>query len=173
MISEAYVSHRMSGRFRIKVPSRRGDVAYFSALQEKLSECPGVKEVTASPQTASALVLHDCGTPQVFAYAKKNELFVRREQAPPQKTLFDSVALAFRGYNRNLKDFTDGRVDIPSLVFLSLVVSGIYQIAKGNVVVPAWYTAFYYALGVFTRAQVDEWDEGEDILDDFDDSAGE
>ncbi len=50
---------------------------------------------------------------------------------------------------------------IPSLIFLSLLISGIWQIARGNFAMPAWYTAFYYALGVFARAQVeDEWEEG-------------
>ena len=32
--------------------------------------------------------------------------------------------------------------------------------------IPAWYTAFYYALGVFSHSRaVDEFDEGEDLLD--------
>jgi len=68
---------------------------------------------------------------------------------------------------------TGGEVDIPSLVFVSLLFSGIWQIARGNLAMPAWYTAFYYALGVFTRAQVDEWDEGEDLVADIDDADGD
>jgi hypothetical protein len=27
--------------------------------------------------------------------------------------------------------------------------AGIYQIARGNFAAPAWYTAFWYALGLF------------------------
>lgn len=173
MLPEAHVAHRMSRRLRIKVPSRKGDTAYFSALRVQLTNCPGVQEITVSPQTGSALVLHDCETSEIFAYAKKNELFVRRRTAPRRKTLFHSVADTFQGYDRNLKTLTGGEVDISSLVFLSLLVSGIYQIAKGNVVMPAWYTAFYYALGVFTRAHVDEYDEGEDLLEDVDDAGGD
>ena len=38
---------------------------------------------------------------------------------------------------------------------------------------PAWYTAFYYALGVLTRAQVDEWDGGEDLVVDLDAGDGD
>jgi hypothetical protein len=79
------------------------------------------------------------------------------------------VAASFRAYNENLKKLTGGEIDIPSLVFVSLLISGIWQIARGNLAMPAWYTAFYYALGVFTSAKVDEFDEGENLLADFDD----
>lgn len=173
MIPEAHVSHRMSCRLRIKIPSKKGDALYFAALRERLTDCPGVAAVSVSPQIGSALILHDCETNEIFAYAKKNELFVRKRSARPHKTLFNSVADTFQGYNRNLKTLTGGEIDIPSLVFLSLIASGIYQIARGNLVAPAWYTAFYYALGVFTRAQVDEWDEGEDVPEDFEDADGD
>lgn len=170
MIPEAHVSHRMSCRLRIKIPSKKGDDFYFSALRRRLTDCPGVAAVSVNPQTGSVLILHDCETNEIFEYAKKNELFLpKRLVRRPRKTLFNSVADTFQGYNRSLKTLTGGEMDIPSLVFLSLVASGIYQIARGNLVAPAWYTAFYYALGVFTRAQVDEWDEGEDLLEDFED----
>jgi hypothetical protein len=163
----------MSCRLRIKIPSKKGDAPYFVTLREKLSDCPGVEAVSVSPQTGSALILHDCETKAIFAYAKRNELFVRKRRTRERKTIFDSVADTFQAYNRDLKKWTGGEVDIASLVFLSLIASGIYQIAKGNLVMPAWYTAFYYALGVFTRAKVDEWDEGEDLLDESDDADGD
>jgi hypothetical protein len=72
-----------------------------------------------------------------------------------------------------LKRLTSGEVDIPSLVFLGLVVSGIYEIARGNLVMPAWYTAFYYALQVFSRGQIDELDSGENLLEGFEDVDGD
>lgn len=173
MLPEAHVCHRMSCRLRLKIPSKKGDHSYFSSLRERISQCPGVAAVSVKPQTGSVLILHDSEASEVLAYAENNELFVTKRVSRPSKTLFNSVADTFQGYNRSLKSFTGGEMDIPSLVFLSLVVSGIYQIARGNLVAPAWYTAFYYALGVFTRAKVDEWDEGEELVDDVDDADGE
>lgn len=173
MIPEAFVSHEMSLRLRIKIPSKKGDVGYFSGLKERLSDCSGVAAVSVNPKIGSVLILHDLQTKDILAYARKKELFIPKRPAPPRRTLFNSVAETFRGYDRNLRTWTGGEIDIPSLVFLSLLVSGVYQIAKGNVVMPAWYTAFYYALGVFTRAQVDELDEGEEVLEDFDDADGD
>jgi len=38
---------------------------------------------------------------------------------------------------------------------------------------PAWYTAFYYALGVFSSAKVEEIDEGEELGGELEDGGGE
>ncbi len=53
-----------------------------------------------------------------------------------------NVADTFRAYDKDLKKISGGELDIPSLVFLSLLISGIWQIARGNLGMPAWYTAF-------------------------------
>ncbi|MBI5570854.1 MAG: hypothetical protein HY914_12990 [Desulfomonile tiedjei] len=169
MIPEAHVSHQMSGRLRIKIPSKKGDSSYFAALPERLSGCTGIGEIAVNPQTGSALILYECETSAIARYARDNDLFVLRRSTPARKTLFDHVADTFGAYNAKLRQMTDGQVDLPTLVFSSLLVSGIYQLARGNFVMPAWYTAFYYALGVFTRAQAEEWDEGEDVLEGADD----
>jgi hypothetical protein len=173
MIPDAHVSHGMSCRLRIKIPSKRGDVSYFSALRERLSGCPGVEEIKANPRTASALISYECETKTLAKFARENGLFVLKRRTPGRKSFFSNVSDTFEGYNKDLMKMTGGEVDIPSLVFLSLVISGIWQIARGNLAMPAWYTAFYYALGVFTRAQMDEWDEGEDPAPEFEDGDGD
>jgi hypothetical protein len=174
MIPHAHVSHGMPCRLRIKVPSKKGDLSYFAEVQEQLSACPGVQDVTVSPYTGGAVILYDCDERTVAEYAREKGLFTLGHPARlKKKTLFDHVADTFGTYNKSLKKLTDGQVDVPSLVFLSLVISGIYQIARGNLSSPAWYTAFYYAVGVFSRARVDEWDEAEEFPEDFDDGDGE
>jgi len=173
MIPEAHVSHRMSCRLRIKIPSKKGDVSYFSTLRDQLSGGPGVEEISVNPQIGSALVFHTCKTRELIEFAEKNGLFHLKRATRVRRTLFGNVADTFRGYNKNLQKATGGELDIPSLVFLSLIISGVWEIARGNLALPAWYTAFYYALGVFTRAQVDELDEGGDLVAGLDDAEGD
>jgi len=173
MIPDAHVSHGMARRLRIKIPSKRGDVSYFSTLQERLYGCPGVGEIRVNPQTGSALISYECEKKTLAEFAREKDLFLLRRSTPGRKTLFGNVADTFQAYNQDIKKLTGGEVDIPSLVFVSLLISGIWQIARGNLAMPAWYTAFYYALGVFTRAQVDEWDEGEDLVAELDDADGD
>ena len=173
MTPKAHVSHRMPHRLRIKIPSKKKDVSYFATLMERLSGCPGVKEIRVNPDTGSALIFYEGERKAIAEFANKNDLFVLGRSGRPQKPLFDNVSDTFKVYNRQLKTATGGELDIPSLVFLSLLISGIWEIARGNFVMPAWYTAFYYAAGVFTRARVDEWDEGEDFALGADDADGD
>ncbi len=173
MIPDAHVSHGMAHRLRIKIPSKRGEVSYFSSLRERLSVCPGVKEIRVNPETGSALISYECQRKTIAEFARDNDLFLLKRSTPRRKTLFGNVADTFQGYNQYLRKLTGGEVDIPSLVFVSLLISGMWQIARGNLAMPAWYTAFYYALGVFTRSQVDEWDEGEDLAPEYDDADGD
>ncbi len=174
VVSEAFVSHSMVTRVRIKVPSKRGDTVYFASIKERLSSCPGVVSVDTNPQTASILVVHSGEMKSLADYAKAKDLFVLNIPKTKPKSLMSGVAGAFKSYNDQLKKMTGGELDIPSLVFLSLIISGVYQIIRGNLGAPAWYTAFYYALGVFTHSMsVDDLDESQGPLDTFDEEGFE
>ncbi len=173
MIPEAHLSHRTSDRLRIKIPSKKGDVLYFSSLSEQVSRWPGVEGITVNPPIGSALILYPGKIGNFFELAKKEELFQLNKVKRHRTTLFANVAETFLRYDKKLKQTTNGELDISSLVFLSLLISGIWQIARGSVAMPAWYTAFYYALGVFTRAQIDDVDEGGELVEDFGEANGD
>jgi hypothetical protein len=166
---EALVSHSLPTRLRIKIPSRKRDAAYFAAVQEGLSSCPGVTRVEVNPLVGSVLVHYSGDAKSLAAHAKARRLFHVKAGKARRRSIMGEVAATFGTYNSQLKKMTGGELDLASLVFLSLVVSGVYQILRGNLTAPAWYTAFYYALGVFSHNRpVDEFDEGEDLLDDID-----
>jgi len=173
MIPDAHVSHTIPRRLRIKIPSKKGQTSYFDAVSNRLLDCPGVEDVKVNPATSSVVVTYGCETTALAAYGRRHGLFSLRQPKPRPKTLFQSVAGAFRSYNTSLKEMTNGEIDIPSLVFVTLVISGAWQLARGNFVMPAWYTAFYYALGVFSSAKVEEIDEGEELGGELEDGGGE
>jgi hypothetical protein len=128
-----------------------------------------VKVVTTNPNTGGVLVIHDCEAKDIAAFARHEGLFSLKRLARRRRPLLQDVAQTFQECNRSLKRMTGGELDISSLIFLSLVVSGVWQIARGNLAMPAWYTAFYYALGVYTGARVEVFDEGEDLPVEMDD----
>jgi hypothetical protein len=45
---------------------------------------------------------------------------------------------------------------------MGLLGTGIYQIVRGNFGAPPWYTAFWYAFGVFTKSLIDKGGRGND-----------
>ncbi|AFM22949.1 HMA2 domain-containing protein [Desulfomonile tiedjei] len=159
----AHVCHTIPRRLRVRIPSKRGDSDYFAHVSEKLRALHGVEEVKAAPHTGSIVIIYDGELDELKRQAYKQGLFTLKRPPVQRKTLFQNVASAFRSYNKELLTLTSGQIDIPSLVFVSLVTSGMWQLARGNVVLPAWYVAFYYALGVFMHSGVDEFDEGAEI----------
>jgi hypothetical protein len=47
-------------------------------------------------------------------------------------------------------------LDLPGMIFLSLLAVGLWELAIGNFKRPPWYTAFWYAFGLFSKAIFDE-----------------
>jgi len=170
-IPEAMVSHSLPTRLRIQIPSKKRDAAYFAAAREGLSSCAGVTEVEVNPLVGSILVLYSGDIKTLAAQARVKGLFDVKVRKRRRRSLLGHVAAEFGTYNAQLRKMTGGELDIASLVFLSLLVSGVYQILRGNLATPAWYTAFYYALGVFAHSrEVDESGEADNLLDEIDEA---
>ena len=55
---DAYISHATSGRFRIRVPSKKGDAAFFQSLKELGGNFPNIHEVSVNPVSGSILIKH-------------------------------------------------------------------------------------------------------------------
>jgi hypothetical protein len=150
MPPEAYISHQTTGRVRIKVPSRKRDAGYFGRLQNEFTRLHGIQNVEVNPTTGSVLLATAEPTWEIAAFAKEEDLFLL---APPHGgALYGRVLDAFRSLNAGTLNLSSGELDISSLIFLTLVGTGIYQLSVGNVTTPPWYTAFWYALGVMSKS---------------------
>ena len=150
---EAIVVHKMEGRLRIRVPARKGDIPYFGAVKDALSSLKGVEAVEVTPYTGSILVRGVATVEAVVDAAQSRGLFaVREEQAVKVTAFHDVVSSQVGALNERIKTATGATFDLPGLAFMALVGAGIYQIARGNFAAPAWYTAFWYALGIFGKS---------------------
>jgi hypothetical protein len=165
MMPEARAVHTTIRRLRVKIPSKKGDGPYFSQIEDRLADCPGIDSVEVNPLTGSTLILHHTNAATIADYATRNDLFRFRPWKGPRKTLFETVEDILEDVNRRLKRVTGGEFDIPSLFFAVLLISGGYQIARGNLGAPAWYTAFWYAFGIFSRDVMRDVGEPESIED--------
>ena len=154
MIPDAFITHRMAGRLRLRVPSRKGDLVYFASVRDALSSVKGVDSIEVSPMTGSVLMRMSAPFEAIDA-ARPADLFnvVEAPQAAEGATgLQTSVSALFGSIDDRIKSVTGKGVDLAGLAFLGLVAAGIYQIARGNFTAPAWYTAFWYAFGVFGKS---------------------
>ena len=155
MVPEARIVHRIAGRMRVRVPSRRGDPAYFSIVEETLRGLTGVERVEADPLTGGILILHSIGPAAIVDYAAQKGLFLAKEEEAKKRggtVLHDVLGAPFGSFSRRIRAFTGNAADLSGLAVLALLTVGVYQIARGNFGAPAWYTAFWYALGIFNKS---------------------
>ncbi len=151
-LPDAGITHTISGRLRLKIPSKKGDNSYFESLEQKLSGCDGVQRVKANAVTAGVLLLHDADIKSISKFAEENRLFMVKSLGSERTLLVDRIRNSFEDLNRRTKNLTGGELDVASTVFVSLVSLSIYQIARGNFFAPAWYTSLWYAVNMVFRS---------------------
>jgi len=152
MLPEAYITHVAKGRVRIKIPSRRGDRAFFSALKDKLPELssiPGVQRIEMNPTTGSVLVIHHLDLKpsdlmMMGGVLEQRGLFKLGATDLPGTSISQNIAGTFQKVNQRIADFTKGEIDLPSLAVLGLLGIGLVQIGRGQVMIPA-ISALWYA----------------------------
>jgi hypothetical protein len=151
-IPDAFLSHRISGRARLKIPSKKGDFHYFKSAKEQLPKCNGIETVEVNSMSGSVLIIHASDIEKIAEYARNSNIFNLKNNRPDSANLYSTVSKAFKDINGKVRGITGGDMDIAGAAFLILLGLGIYQISRGNFVAPAWYTAFWYALSIFLQS---------------------
>lgn len=136
----AYVVHALPGRVRIKIPSRRGDAAYFVQLQSELSRCKGVAAIQANLRAASVLIAFaptgDLNT--IASFARKKKLFnLEAEAQLPQQSIGEIAAAQLNFVDRLLATGSRGHIDLQSSFFVLFLGLALRQIWRGEIMMPA------------------------------------
>lgn len=146
MLSAAQVRHRISGRVRIKIHARRGDIAYFTQVRERLSDFAGIHSLETNPITGSLLIRHAVDLESVARFAEEQGLFRLTTLYPPTTVPITYwINNNLRELDRGLRYISSEVIDLASLIFLALFGLAIHQALEGNVMAPA-ITLFWYAL---------------------------
>jgi hypothetical protein len=156
VLPEARLCHASPGRLRIRIPQKRGDGAFFQRAQKKLAARFGYAAVAANPVTGSLLLADARVSPEeVAAFAREAGLCALDLTPGPRRQGVQNIISPLRTADARLRQISGGTLDVPSAVFVALVVFGVVEILRGNFKSPPWYTAFWYAFGVFTKTLVD------------------
>ncbi len=149
---DAFLSHKISGRSRLKIPSRKGDLHYFETLKDQLSKCGDIEKIDVNPVSGS-VVVYTPDIEKIAEYARNRKIFDLKNNGHNKSDLHSSVSNAFKAVNGKIRSLTGGDMDLADTVFLALLGLGIYQISRGNFTAPAWYTAFWYAFNIFLKSK--------------------
>ncbi len=157
MLPEAITRSHLPGRIRLQIRSQKGRPAYFQNVEKCLATSLPGQQVTASALTGSVLIQ---GPPldanALTAAADRHRLFSLRLEDEPVLPLAKRVTHPIRSANRHIRNISDGVLDLSGVIFLGLLAFGMWELAIGNFRRPPWYTALWYAFGLFSKTIMDE-----------------
>lgn len=155
-LPDGCIVHQSPGRVRFKIRECRGQDAFFNQLQSVLQKEARFDLVEISPLTGSVLATGDVA--DVPLLAKICEEFSLCKIRLPEKPvpIVRRIADPITAANQKVSQFSGGSMDMPGLVFLSALAFGVYEILRGNFRTPPWYTAFWYAFGVYSKSYFDQ-----------------
>ncbi|MCX7794149.1 MAG: hypothetical protein N2257_07095 [Thermodesulfovibrionales bacterium] len=152
-IPDAFCIHKTAGRMRLKIPSKKGDVEYFISLSGHMATVKGIERIEFNPVTGSVLFIYDGDRGNIIRYAEEKGFFKINDNHKYPSNFHKRLTDLFQELNRHFKDMTNGEMDLAALSFIILVSFGLYQIARGNFIAPAWYTAFWYAFNILLKGK--------------------
>ncbi|MGD9251026.1 MAG: hypothetical protein PVG19_07365 [Desulfobacterales bacterium] len=153
-LPQAFVVHSSPERIRIRIPRCRRDLKYFSTVRKAALNAP-IEFIRINALTASILFKGNKATAEAVAeFGEGNRLFAITS-GMPAPSMAKRIAAPLTACDRSLKSISAGQVDLPGTLFILLLFTALYEIARGRFRTPPWYTAFWYAFGLFTKALID------------------
>lgn len=139
-MNAAFLVHSVPGRVRIRIPAKRGDIVYFTALVSALGQCPEVASAKANAHAASILLILVPGgnLEAVRRFAEQHEWFILQGDQPESApSLGAVVAEQFNQMDQLIARGTGGHLDMHSLFFMLFLWLGVQQFLRGQIMQPA------------------------------------
>ncbi len=146
MKTPATISHRISGRLRVRVPARCGDEAFFHELAEELILAEGIEGVQANPDTASLLLLYTPGQVDIDALLGTFFQFEAEDARAGESSSL--AALPAQDWLNPMRRFCAEPNSLQASTALLLIAYGVWQLSQGRRVGPGWFNAFWVAFNL-------------------------
>ena len=143
MTPKAHISHQMKQRTRIRIPSHRHSVSFFTELEQKLSRHENVEKVQSNPVTASVLIIHRGDFNEIATFSKSHHLFVIEKEIRPEtpksnEPWINSIAEKITNLDQALKGSTQNRWDLPTASATGIIGLSMVQMFRKQWLPPAW-----------------------------------
>jgi len=149
-LPHAFISHRIPGRLRIRIPAMRHQELYFERVRQQMVKIPGLHRLTTNTRTGSVLLEFTGDLEGIDDWGRKLDLFELGDRPYPHALSEWLHNIPHRPENL-LKVVTDGRIDVAGLTALALTGLGIRQIMQGQAL-PAGYSLIWDGIGLIRDA---------------------
>jgi hypothetical protein len=142
----------MPGRVRIRIEGGgTGKQGYFSLVSETLVKAFPGAEVRVRPLTGSILVQGpDIDLSALSGLALENGIFLLENPAGPV-TVARIARRQVKKVDAGIRKWTAGGLDMAGSVFVILILHAMREIIRGNLVMPSWFTALWFATTIYNR----------------------
>ncbi len=144
-LPDAMVIQNVAGHLRIRVPSKKNDTEYFRMVEQVFLACENVKSIKVNPLTTSITLKYTGDLTDIKDFAFTHHLFSLTLKSSQLTPLMDNCEKGVMKADNLLNFLTFGQLDFRSIAFVFFVGVGIFQIARGNFMLPSWFTALWYA----------------------------
>lgn len=150
----AYVSHALAERLRLRIPTRKGDAAYFAVIEKTFSGHDQVTHVETNPLTGSVLLYHHTDQAALVDFAQKQQLFQLQPDAPVAHRALQAAEEQVERADRTIRRLTQGSFDLNDLLFVGLLGAAAIQTLRGRILGPsAALLSYAAAILAFHRTQ--------------------
>ena len=151
----AYMCHHSAQRLRIKITSRKGDTGYFEKIDSALAGLQQFEGLEVNALTGSVLIVDkQIDVDEITAFAKDRQLFDLTDHNGTRSPMTTQLVSHLENLNINIRRLTTGEMDLAGILLLFLLIAGMTEILRGKIQMPPWYTAFWYAFGIYKLASV-------------------
>lgn len=152
VLPAAELRHSTPGRLRLKFPEKIGDRQWFADIGKTLIDEGGFTDVVANPSTGSILLRGEKAEPSTIAsLGGELKLFDFNYKPDEKAPISKKAAEPISSFNRKLEEFTNGELNLPTVIFTALLLNGFYQVLRGRVGPLPWYSALWYAFGLYSK----------------------
>jgi len=152
----AYISHQSQGRVRFRIDSQRGKVEYFTELETAFEKEFPLYSISTTLLTGSLLITGDgVNAEAVIRWGTDQLLFTMKRSNSNRKPISLSIGNPIVSAKKKIRQFSGGAIDVPGVIFISALMFGVYELIIGNFRRPPWYTAFWYAFGMYSKSYFD------------------
>ncbi|WP_448545957.1 HMA2 domain-containing protein [Roseiflexus sp.] len=137
MLPAGYIAHRIGDRVRVRIPERKGDVAYFMRVERDLAACERVMYVEANPLTASILLRYTGANDDLRRDAINLGLFAIEEMPSSVNPVLTATSERIDQLDRFLQRSSNGSFDLLEVAFVGLIGASIIQVLRGQALGPA------------------------------------
>jgi hypothetical protein len=145
----AVVVHRLPHRIRLRLPEKRHDASFFSALISKVQEINGVTSTKANPATGSLLLEFSCSTDELVDRLREHDVSVVLQTIQRGATPRTGSVELHR--QLPIPIVTGRNINPMFMAGAAFALIGAIQAIRGRILIPS-ATALWYASEAFLRS---------------------